>query len=285
MYNRGMIDTHCHIHDFLVYKYVCGTKGVEAEEFTPEKLAKRAWKNGVSGMICVGTTMEDSRRAREFVGKVRGRGHRIFWAYGIHPDESEKMAEASFAEIEKDFLGAKNPPVAIGEIGLDFHGMKRGDNGKIDGANTEEVKRQIELLRKMLRLAKKYGLPVIFHVREAFPEFFRVVDSKEFREITGVIHSFSDSEEIMRECLGRGFYIGMGGIVTFRKKAPLPPMERILLETDAPFLTPVPYRKEVNEPHYVRATAEFLAERYKVSTEEIIAKADKNAEELFKIRQ
>ncbi|MDO5480880.1 MAG: TatD family hydrolase [Candidatus Saccharibacteria bacterium] len=265
-----MIDTHCHIHDFSVYKYVCGTKKANSADFTPEKLVKRARENEVSKIICVGTTMKDSERARDFASRFSDDRMKIFWAYGIHPDESEKMAEVSFEKIEKDFL-AGSLPVAIGEIGLDFH----NDN------SNKEMERQIELFRKMLKLAKKYQLPAIFHVREAFGEFFRVID--EFRGISGVVHSFSDSEAVLQKCLERGFYIGAGGIMTFRKKAPLPPLERILLETDAPFLTPVPYRKEINEPHYVRATAEFLAKRYEISTEEIIARADKNAKNLFGI--
>ena len=264
-----MIDTHCHIHDFSTYKYVCGTKKADSADYMPEKLVERARENGVSKLICVGTTMEDSRRARDFVNEFSGK-MKIFWAYGIHPDESEKMEEVSFEKIEKDFL-AGSLPVAIGEIGLDFHNDR----------SNKEVERQIALFRKMLKLAKKYQLPAIFHVREAFDEFFRVVD--EFRGISGVVHSFSDSEEVMEKCLERGFYIGVGGVTTFRKKAPLPPLKRILLETDAPFLTPVPHRKEVNEPYYVRATAEFLVKRYEISADEIIARADKNAKKLFGI--
>ncbi len=138
-------------------------------------------------------------------------------------------------------------PVAIGEVGLDYHytGYDRAA--------------QIRLFEQMLQLAVDNDLPVSFHVREAFDDFFPVVGN--FPAVRGVVHSFTDSKKILKRILTEtDFYVGVNGLATY-STLPTPPLERILLETDAPFLTPVPFRGIINEPAYVSAVARWLGTR------------------------
>ena len=260
----------------------------DVADFTPEKILARARENGIQKIICIGTSHADSLVARDFAAAHED----VFWAYGIHPDEAgnfdmgdaregppnipQAIAEDRFGEDSVRPLGrgaARQDPwsklLAIGEIGLDYR------NG------TEKRKEQIELLEQMLQLATDQDLPCIFHVREAFNDFFAVLDN--FPKIThAVVHSFSDSPENLEKSLDRGFCIGVNGLATFAE-IPLPPLERTLLETDAPFLSPRPFRGKVNEPSRIKNIAEFLAEKHGVSLETVAEVTTKNSEELFGI--
>lgn len=293
-----MIDTHCHIHDVDCYDFAFSrqqgpNKVLDRADLTPEKLVERAAKNGVTQMICIGTTHEDSMAAKALAEKFPGA---VFWSYGIHPDECNKgVIIASFAEARSSRPSSRgsaanssltlplrerqqppNPPqknyygslVAIGEIGLDYK----------DG--TGRRSEQIRLFEEMLQLAKNHNLPCIFHVREAYDDFFAVLDN--FPEAKGVVHSFSDSPENLQKSLEHNFYIGINGLATF-SDIPTPPLEKILLETDAPFLTPNPFRGKINEPGHVKDIANWLSFKLGVSIEEIDAKTTENARQLFRI--
>ena len=270
-YNRFMIDTHCHVHDFSTYTFVAEQKKREASDFTPEKLLERSFTRGITGVICIGTSHDDSLVAQKFANQHEG----VFWSYGVHPDEAKGSAEcfgAGLAACEGRLeVGSKagNPPVAIGEVGLDYH----------NSSGNREA--QIRLFEQMLELAQALDLPLIFHVREAFDDFFPIVDNFHVRR--AVVHSFSDSLENLEKALARDFYVGVNGLATFAHELPIAqvPLERLLLETDAPFLAPTPHRKEVNEPFYVRGVAEFLAKMHGCSADEIVARADENAKSLF----
>ena len=160
-------------------------------------------------------------------------------------------------------------PVAIGEVGLDYH---------YEGYDR---KAQIRLFEEMLQLAVDYELPVSFHVREAFDDFFPVV--KNFPTVKGVVHSFTDSKKVLKRILNETeFYVGVNGLATY-STLPVPPLERILLETDAPFLAPVPYRGEKNEPAYVAEVAKWLAGRLGIETKVVAVTTTSNVEKLFKI--
>lgn len=253
-----LIDSHCHIHDTETYEFALSRVQKEEkpsiEEYTPEKLLARAHENGIEKLICIGTTHEDSLKARDFAEQHDN----VFWSYGIHPEECENY--------NIDF---KNGAIAIGEIGLDYH----------NGTKTREA--QFKLLEQMLQLAKDNNLPCVFHVRDAFDDFFAVL--RNFPEIRrAVVHSFSDNQENLKKCLDEGFYIGVNGLATFTE-IPLPPLERILLETDSPFLAPVPHRGEVDEPAFVKNIANFLAIHYRTTFDNVAKITTENAERLFRI--
>lgn len=243
-----LIDTHCHLHD--------------PEFFTPEQQAAflaSAHAKGVEEIICIGTYPDDSQRAADFAAQHTG----VYWTYGIHP-EFASQPERSTPTLSGD--PAKL--VAIGEIGLDYHypGYDRTD--------------QIRLFETMLQLAQDRALPVSLHIREAFPDALAVLDN--FPRVHGVVHSFTGSKRVLKVVLERGFYIGVNGLVTYTTP-PLPPMERILLETDAPFLTPVPFRDTINQPGYVAEIAAYLAEKLGIKEQEIWEQTTNNARQVFQI--
>ncbi len=239
-----LIDSHCHLHD---------------REFFSEKQAaemlKRAHEADVQKIICIGTSHKDSLAAKDFATQYAN----VYWTYGIHPEYAET------AEI----LGDPTGSIAIGEVGLDYH---------YEGYNRNK---QIQLFEQMLQLANDYDLPVSFHVREAFDDFFPVVDN--FPKVRGVVHSFTDSKKVLRRILNAtDFYVGVNGLATY-STLPTPPLERVLLETDAPFLTPTPFRGIINEPAYVRQIAEWLSRRLGQEYQTIEVETTKNARKLFRL--
>ena len=157
--------------------------------------------------------------------------------------------------------------VAIGEVGLDYH---------YEGYDRDA---QIKLLEEMLQLAIDNNLPVSFHVREAFEDFFAVV--KNFPNTRGVVHSFTDSKKVLKRILNEtDFYVGVNGLATY-STLPTPPIERILLETDAPFLTPKPFRGIINEPAYIREIAVWLSEKLGLEFQIVEKETTNNAKRLF----
>lgn len=248
-----LIDTHCHIH--------------ESYKLSIEEVLERSHSAGVDTIICVGTDEESSEKAVSFAALHKG----AYAAIGVHPHESEK----GWARVAS--LAQKNAKtsqlVAVGEIGLDYFYMH----------SPREV--QQRALREQIEIALKYDLPIIFHVRDAFDDFWPIFDS--YKGIRGVLHSFTDSKENINKALERGLFIGVNGISTFTKDPEQQatfdaiPLDAILFETDAPFLTPTPYRGKINEPAYVRVVAEYHAHRRGVSLEEIAAASSRNARALF----
>jgi len=168
----------------------------------------------------------------------------------------------------KKQVSATNP-VAIGEVGLDYH---------YEGYDREA---QIRLFEQMLQLAVDNDLPVSFHVREAFTDFFSVVAN--FPKVRGVVHSFTDSKKVLKRILNETpFYVGVNGLATY-STLPTPPLERILLETDAPFLAPIPHRGATNEPAYVSDIAKWLVTELEVDFQEVAKVTTKNTTELFRL--
>ena len=250
-----IIDTHCHIHD---------------SEFFLENReeAYQLSREADVAMICVGTNVQSSREAVAFC-----RTHEASYpVVGIHPhDAKDNRAEDIRAVVEAN----RDVIVGIGEIGLDYF----YDHSPRDV--------QIERLREQLQIASDYNLPVSFHVREAFGDFWPILD--EFSSITGVMHSFTDTKENADEALKRGLFIGVNGISTFTKDesqqqlfAALP-LEKIVLETDAPFLTPKPFRGKMNLPAYVGRVAEHQAMLKNVSPTDVARTTTANAKSIFGI--
>lgn len=255
-YDKNMlIDTHCHIHD--------------PEFFTAEAAEEvyvRARAADVA-MLCIGTSQPDSRVAVEFT-----KDHDKTWAViGVHPHE----AKDGVADIGR-LLAEKHPSVVgIGEIGLDYY------------YNHSAKAEQIAALEQQLQWAVDYDLPVSFHVREAYDDFWPVLDN--FHGIRGTLHSFTDSQANLDKGFERGLYVSVNGISTFTKDATQQelfarvPLEKMLLETDAPFLTPTPYRGTINEPTFVREIATFHAKLRGISLRDVAAATTANANALFRI--
>ena len=261
MPSNYLIDTHCHLHDreFFTAK--------QAEE-----ILKRAREKGVLKIICIGTSHKDSLDARDFAASHEG----VYWTYGIHPEYASKdetelvFSSAGLEFLSTSYAGAPSEPspIAIGEVGLDYH---------YEGYDRDA---QIKLFERMLQLASDNDLPISFHVREAFDDFFPVISN--FPKIRGVVHSFSDNKKNLRRILNEtDFYIGVNGMATY-STLPTPPLERILLETDAPFLTPVPFRGIINESGYIYEIAKWLSNKLAVDFEEVERETTRNAEKLFR---
>ena len=246
------IDSHCHIHASEFY----------AED--REAVYARAIDANVK-MLLIGTSEKDSREAVEYT-----KNHEDTWAViGVHPHASKDGWE----DIGTILKESHNKVVGIGEIGLDYF----YDN------SPREV--QINALEAQLQLARDYTLPVSFHVRDAFDDFWPILAN--FSELKGVLHSFTDSIETLEVALSKGMYIGINGISTFAKDKQVMwdavPLEKMLLETDAPFLTPVPLRGKVNEPAFVRNVAEYHANRRTVELEHLARVTSANASTLFSL--
>lgn len=253
------VDTHCHIH-FPDY------------ELDPAEVIRDAKDAGVSRLLCVGCTLPDSIVAIGMAAK-----HNNIWAtIGLHPHEGARYVHDHHALQQFRGLASKPKVVAIGETGLDYHYTH---SSKAD---------QEKILRFQLDLAAMHNLPLIFHVREAFDDFFKIID--EYPGVRGVVHSFSAGRSELDEILDRGIHVGVNGITTFTKDtehlaaAKAIPLSRLLLETDAPFLTPVPFRGRICQPKHVAVTARFLAELRSESLESIATATTNNAITFFNLK-
>ena len=250
-----LIDSHCHIHDTEFF----GEKRIEAYQQTIDKNI---------GMITVGTDERSSRQAVEFAST-----HDLVWvAIGVHPHDS-KWGWADIGRLLKEDQSGKI--VGIGEIGLDYYYEH----------SAREV--QIEALEAQLQLAVDYDLPVTFHVRDGFDDFWPIIAN--FPTIRGVLHSFTDTQENVDRGLDRGFYVGLNGISTFTKDQKQKelyrnlPLERIVVETDAPYLTPAPLRGKMNVPGNVELVARFMATERAISFEEVATATLHNTRQVFNI--
>lgn len=265
------IDTHCHIHEILGDDIgLVPEKWHKAGTHDPDAVIAEAEQSGVSKLVCVGTTLKDSVLAVDFV-----QDRPNCWAsIGIHPHEAKDHMSPS---DQRAFIALATRPkvIAVGECGLDYyyeHSPKR---------------EQAELLRFQIELALKHNLPMIFHIRDAFADFWQIFDG--YKGVRGVVHSFSATQAELDQVLHRGLCVGLNGIMTFAKSneqlaaARAVPLDRLLLETDAPFLTPAPYRGTICEPKHVRVTADFLANLRGESLEDLAHATTTNAQKLFKI--
>ncbi len=276
---RMFVDTHCHIHDPEFY---------EKSELEADEILQNAKEAGVDKLICVGTSVESSRLAVEFANKHDS----CSVSLAIHPHEAENYTDSQLDQQIKKLaeIADKHPErlVAIGECGLDY----------FYHSATEVYAKQQKLLTLHLKLAQKLDLPLIFHIRDskertdgklgqAFADFFQIVDG--FEGVRGVIHSFSATTTELEGVIKRGFYVGLNGIMTFTKDekqleaAKKVPLSQLILETDAPFLTPKPFRGTMCEPKHVVRVAEFLSELRGESLELLAEKTSTNAKRLFNL--
>lgn len=271
-----LVDTHCHIQ----------SAGVPiGERSTLEKWSKQpdrgvdaivaaAAEKGVTRMVSVGCDVPDSELAVEVV-----RNRPNLWAsIGIHPHEAQRYAGDTAALDAFAALAKRDKVVAVGECGLDYY---YGHSPQKD---------QAAILRFQIELALDHGLPMIFHVRDAFDDFWPIFDAYHTADkpVRGVLHSFTDTQANLDRAMERGLYIGVNGIATFAKNdAQIAmykaiPLSRLLLETDAPFLTPSPYRGTICEPYHISVIAEFLGQLRNETPEGLAEATTNNAKNLFK---
>lgn len=250
------VDTHCHLH-------------FDKLSSTREAVYEASQKAGVKKIICVGTTLDDSHKACHYAHTKDG----VWATAGVHPHEATEFLEDPDGVKKLANLLKMPKVVAAGEIGLDFY------------KSSTPKEAQEKALRVQLETALPSGLPFSFHVRDAWADFWRIID--DYPGVKGVVHSFSSGRKQLDAALGRGLYIGLNGIMTFTKDeaqleaARQVPLDRLLLETDAPFLAPMPFRGDVCEPKHVVNVAEFLASLRGQSIEELASATTENAAKLF----
>jgi TatD DNase family protein len=244
-----LIDTHCHIHESIF-------------KLNADEALARAHEAGVEKVICVGTGIDSSERAIAFADTHDD----VYASVGVHPHDTKDGWDLTGLTIT-------DKVVAVGEIGLDYF----YDNSPRDV--------QITALKAQIEFALARNLPIIFHVRDAFADFWPIFDS--YPGIRGELHSFTDTQENLDKALKRGLSIGINGISTFTKDLSQQavfaaiPLDRLLLETDAPFLTPAPFRGKVNEPAFVKNVAEHAAMAREISLQELEDATTANAHALF----
>lgn len=231
----------------------------------------RALKAGIEFIVVPGSDIPSSKKALEMHGLDR----HIIPAVGIHPHDAKKASGDDITELEE--LASMEQVVAVGEIGLDFH------------YNFSPPEIQMALLRKQIQMAHRVGKPLILHSRESQKEILAILREEEGEKCGGVIHCFSGTVKEAEDLLKLGFYIGFTGIVTYKsavelkKVAQTVPLERMLVETDAPYLTPNPHRGERNEPSYIPLIVDELARIRKTPADELGRALVDNTRRLFSI--
>ena len=252
-----LFDTHAHMDD-------------RAFDTDRTQLLADLPGQGIALLMNPGCSLESSRNA----SRLSQEYDYIYAAVGSHPDVADEVNEAVLEEYR--LLCKQNPKIrAIGEIGLDYH--------------YEDIPREIQLkaFRMQMELARELGLPVIVHEREAHEDGMKVVD--EFPDVTGVFHCYSGSAEMAKELIKRGWYIGFTGVLTFKNArkaievASAIPLDRLVLETDCPYMSPEPFRGKRNDPGKLYRMAEKLAEIKGMTLDEIHAITVENGKRLYRI--
>jgi TatD DNase family protein len=269
-----IVDTHCHIHEIEAEGNAedgVHQRWAKHGKTDPDAVINDAADAGVTRLVCVGTDVADSQLAVEFV-----QGRPQCWAsIGIHPHEAKRYLDDADSLVRFSELAARQKVVAVGECGLDYY------------YNHSPKDDQIKILRFQMELALQHSLPMIFHVREAFDDFWPVFDS--YKGIRGVVHSFTASRKELDGVLARGLYVGLNGIMTFTKDeeqlaaAKAVPPDRLVIETDAPYLTPSRDRGKICEPKHAAMTLSFVAELQGRTDQHVADETTKNAFRLFNL--
>ena len=248
-----MIDTHCHLYDDKLYPKL-------------DEIILNAKKANVEKMICIGDNLNTSLKSLAIAEKYNN----IYATIGIHPHESKDASEKYLSKIKR--YSNHQKVVAIGEIGLDYY------------YNFSDSKIQKAVFLEQLKLAKKLNLPSVIHCRDAYEDLLEIIIESEHNK--GVIHCFSGDLEFANKIINLGYYISFTGMITFVKELEDVikniSLNHILIETDSPYLAPVPYRGKINEPAYVEKVAEKIAEIKNLSAKEVIDITTNNANVLFK---
>lgn len=253
-----LVDSHCHI-DLMDY---------EKLECTPDAAVNYAHENGIGHMLCVSVNLEQYPVMLETIRNMP----RVFASVGVHPNEQDGV-DPDVAELVE--LAKNDKVVAIGETGLDYF-RSEGD-----------LTWQRDRFRRHIEAAKQSGKPLIIHTREAKQDTIKVLQEEKANEIGGVMHCFAEDWDMAQQALDLGFYISFSGIVTFKSATVLQdvaqkvPLDRMLVETDSPWLAPVPFRGKTNQPAYVKHVAEKIAALRNDSIENIAQATSDNFFKLF----
>lgn len=248
-----MVDTHAHLTEYKLYNNL-------------DEVIKNAKDSGVNKIICVGM----NKKANDLAINIANNNKMVYATVGIHPNEvmNEQLDITLLEELTKE-----KKVIAIGEIGIDLYRSK------------DSLIKQKEYFIKQIELALKLDLPIIVHSRNSADVIYDIV--KDYKNLKGVMHCYSEHVELVDKFVELGFYIGIGGIVTFKNAhlvrdiAKKVPLEKLLIETDAPYLAPDPFRGKTNEPAYVKYTLLKLAEVLNIDKDELINVTTANAHKLF----
>ena len=252
----SFIDTHCHLDKL---------------ESDPEQTVEEAKEEGVNTMV----TISVDKESFDFVSKAVKQFKDVYGTVGIHPHDASEFSPKLRESIQK-MAREQDKLIAIGETGLDYHYM-----------NSSSEDQQFAF-RKQLQIAVEVNLPVVLHTREAEADTIDILKEIPVPAL-GVAHSFTSSLMMAKTLLDMGWYLGINGIVTFKNAEDLReivrwiPMDRLLLETDSPFLSPIPFRGKPNKPSNIPIIASFVAELRNITIEHLAEKTSENAQRLFRI--
>ena len=255
-----IIDTHAHLDD-------------ERYNEDLDEVLANAKANGVEGVLIPGADIDDLEKARE----IAHNNENIYFAAGVHPYHHEQYDEKILREFLKD-----KKCIAVGECGLDYYRLPDDENEK----KSEKLAQQ-EVFKAHIELAKSVKKPLIVHIRDANDDSKRVLLENSAKEVGGVLHCYNASEHLL-SLADDGFYFGIGGVLTFKNAKnlvevlPKIPLDKLVAETDAPYLTPHPYRGKRNEPAYTKHVVEKIADILQYEVKEIEKLTTNNAKRLFK---
>ena len=249
-----LVDTHCHFEK----QYY--------DDF--DEILNNAKSNGITKIIASGCSRSSNIEALDFANTHEN----VYTTIGFHPDQAEIVSIDDLLELEEQ-IKSSNKVIGIGEIGLDYH---------YEGFNKEH---QFDLFEKQLFLAKKYNLPVVIHSRDATQDTINILEKY---KLNGVIHSFSGSYEVANIYISMGYKLGINGVVTFKNcnlRETLKNIDpkNIVFETDAPYMTPEPFRGQKNESKNIKIIADYVANIYGISTEKMAEITSKNVSSIFDI--
>jgi TatD DNase family protein len=252
----SLTDSHAHLADESVLPHV-------------DEVVARARQAGVATIVCIGTDADDSRTALSLAERFPG----VYATAGVHPHAASKATDEAFAAIRE--LIAHPRVVALGETGLDYH------------YDFSPRDRQRASFARHLEMSAESGLPVVVHAREADDDVRAMIREHAGRAV-GVLHCFAGTREMLDDALAAGWYVSLSGMITFKRYdgadlVRAVPDDRILVETDTPYLAPVPFRGKPNEPAYVRFTAARAAEMRGVDAEDFAAQTSRNARAFYRI--
>jgi TatD DNase family protein len=252
-----LIDTHTHL-------------GFDSYDEDRELVIQRAIESGISAIITIGTNLATSEQAVQIAEKYAT----VFAAVGIHPTDCAQVTEDNFSSIQE--LAAHEKVIAIGEIGLDYYHMRA------------DKKSQKETFKRQIEIARELHLPLIIHNRDSHEDMLECLAQCGVSEVGGVMHSFSGDAEFLNKILECDLHVSFTGNITYKKNTldrliASIPLERLLLETDSPFLTPMPLRGKRNEPAFMVYTAQKIADLKHLSLPDIQTSTSENAIKLFNL--
>lgn len=245
-----LIDTHCHLVN---------------EDYDIDRVIKNAVDNGVKYLIVGGSEREDNRLNMELLNRYDN----VYASVGFHPSMALEVTEDDYLLLEK--YVRKDKVVAVGEIGLDYHYGK------------DDMEEQKKMFRRQLELAKRYSLPVVIHTRDAFLDTYNIL--KEY-DLNGVIHCFSGSLEVAKQYIDLGYFLGIGGVITFKNSKLKDVIKeiglgKVVFETDSPYLSPI--RGDKNEPKNVKLVCECVSNLLNMTYDDVSLITSKNANDLFNL--